>query len=323
MRSVSNLPEYTTVVGQVFSCGQFYAAATRAGEVAVWRTGDLVSDEPARPLIKFKAAAGLHSLATTERYLLTGGYGEVLAWDWASLARKSASHSWSFSMPAGQLGGEVNAMVLESEGSTAGHLVLGCGDNNLHVVDLETRRTLRTLTGHTGYVHCVASVDRGTLVSGGEEGALKIWDTRSSQPESHTLLPHQEADLARPDRGRFVSGVAASGDLVACVGGPAPSLWQLSSRSLSCRLPSGGDGPEHAVLLLADHVVLGGQGPALHQANLRGEALPEAALSSSCTYSLLAGTHQPNLIVAAGATNRIAVLPQSLDQTYATLHFPL
>jgi hypothetical protein len=42
MRSVASLPEYTTVVGQAFSpCGQFYAAATRTGDVAIWRTGQV------------------------------------------------------------------------------------------------------------------------------------------------------------------------------------------------------------------------------------------------------------------------------------------
>ena len=37
MRSVASLPEYSTVVAQTFShCGEFYAAAARRGEVAIW-----------------------------------------------------------------------------------------------------------------------------------------------------------------------------------------------------------------------------------------------------------------------------------------------
>ena len=50
---------------------------------------------------------------------------------------------------------------------------------------------------------------------------------RSSQPETHTLLPHKEAELTRPAHGKFVAAVAVSGDILACAGGPAPSLWYV------------------------------------------------------------------------------------------------
>jgi hypothetical protein len=38
MPSIASLPEYTTVLAQVFSPdGDLYAAATLAGDLAVWR----------------------------------------------------------------------------------------------------------------------------------------------------------------------------------------------------------------------------------------------------------------------------------------------
>jgi hypothetical protein len=38
MPSIASLPEYTTVLAQVFSPdGELYAAATLAGDLAVWR----------------------------------------------------------------------------------------------------------------------------------------------------------------------------------------------------------------------------------------------------------------------------------------------
>ena len=40
--------------------------------------------------------------------------------------------------------------VIYSQGGTAGHLAVGCGDTNLYILDLETRRVLSTLAGHTG-----------------------------------------------------------------------------------------------------------------------------------------------------------------------------
>ena len=45
--------------------------------------------------------------------------------------------------------GEVNSMVIVKEG-TEGRLVLGMGDNNVYVNDMETRAIVRVLAGHTG-----------------------------------------------------------------------------------------------------------------------------------------------------------------------------
>ncbi len=69
MRGVLSLPEYTTVLGQTFSsCSRFYAAATRAGDLAIWRTGDMTgSEEVAAPLFKFRPQCSIRSLAATDR----------------------------------------------------------------------------------------------------------------------------------------------------------------------------------------------------------------------------------------------------------------
>jgi hypothetical protein len=48
------------------------------------------------------------------RYLLVGGMGEVLAWDWEDLARKTDSLEWSLNLPAGP-SCEINSMVVERQ----------------------------------------------------------------------------------------------------------------------------------------------------------------------------------------------------------------
>ena len=45
-------------------------------------------------------------------------------------------------------------MMIVKEGGTEGRLVLGMGDNNVYVFDLETMEVVRVLSGHTGCVHC-------------------------------------------------------------------------------------------------------------------------------------------------------------------------
>ena len=60
-------------------------------------------------------------------------------------------------------------------------MIVGCGDNNVYIYDLESRQLVHRLHGHTNYVHSVAACDRSAgvaVVSGGEDGAVKFWDTR-------------------------------------------------------------------------------------------------------------------------------------------------
>ncbi len=40
----------------------------------------------------------------------------------------------------------------------------------------------------SGYVHCVAGSEPATLLSGGEDGAIKLWDTRSTHSLYHLQL---------------------------------------------------------------------------------------------------------------------------------------
>ena len=59
--------------------------------------------------------------------------------------------------------------------------MLGCGDSAIYVYDMETRDQVSRLTGHTDYVHSVDWTDGSagvSIVSGGEDGAVKLWDTR-------------------------------------------------------------------------------------------------------------------------------------------------
>ena len=45
----------------------------------------------------------------------------------------------------------------------------------------ETREQTHRLVGHTDYVHCTAVADGSggvNIVSGGEDGAVKLWDLR-------------------------------------------------------------------------------------------------------------------------------------------------
>ena len=210
-----SVPEYTTILAQVFSpCGQYYAAGTVEGQVAVWKVSQLVARgevDRGKELMKWKVEDGVYSMVSTDRYLVVGSREEVTGWDWDTIAGGEAvrESDWQIVMRGK---GEVNSMVIVQEGGTEGRLVLGMGDNNVYVFDLETREVVRVLSGHTGYVHCV-SCGKGegerTVASGGEDGTVKLWDIRQGDCV-HTLTPGDTGDLARPKLGKHISAVALS-----------------------------------------------------------------------------------------------------------------
>lgn len=54
-------------------------------------------------------------------------------------------------------------------------LFAGCGDSQIHEWDLNAMRCVRSFAGHADYVHCVALRENGQLVSGSEDGTVKLW----------------------------------------------------------------------------------------------------------------------------------------------------
>ena len=71
---------------------------------------------------------------------------QVRAWGWEEINQGNVGQpQWALDVPGG---GEVNSMLVAT-GGTAGRLVLGTGDNNVYVFDLETRKLSSTYTGHT------------------------------------------------------------------------------------------------------------------------------------------------------------------------------
>ena len=326
MFSHRSVPEYTTILAQVFSpCGQFYASGTTDGQVAVWKVAQLVARgevDRGKELVRWKVGSGVFSLASTERHLIVGGREEVSGWNWDNIAggQGVGESDWEMCMRGK---GEVNSMVVMKEGGTEGRLVLGMGDNNVYMMDLETREVVRVFSGHTGYVHCVScGMGEGekTIVSGGEDGAVKLWDSRQTECV-HNLKPGEVGEVARPKLGKHVTAVALSQDWLACGGGPRLALWHLKSLAVAATLPPA----NHEVKVVSFHdevVMVGGRGRTLYQAKISGEVTAEVSVSSSVVYSI-AHTLQPSILCVAGSSSNIDICAPSYNYKDVTIQFPV
>jgi mono/diheme cytochrome c family protein len=99
-----------------------------------------------------------------------------------------------------------NAVAVTADGRRA--LVAG-GDRIVRVWDVEGRRDLRTLTGHTASVWAVAiSADDRRGLSGGADGTVRVWDLTTGR-ELRKLDGHASLVSAvgfSPDGSRAISG---------------------------------------------------------------------------------------------------------------------
>jgi len=319
--------EYTTVLAQAFSPdGQLYCAGTAAGDLAVWRVSVLVGrGEKKGPVVVWKphsnsAQRDVHSLATTEGFLLTGGRGEVRAWGREEINQGNVGQpQWALQVPGG---GEVNSMLVMG-GGTAGRLVVGTGDNNVYVFDLETRQLSSTLAGHTDYIHYVAAGkgEGDTLASASEDGTVRLWDQRKKE-EVNCLTPGEQSTLARPHLGKHISCAAVSSEWLVCGGGPRLALWHLRTLSPSVTLPP--IEVEAKTVAIHDDTLICSGRKVVYQTNFTGEVTAEVDVSSATIYSLAWQDHpSASLLAIAGSSRNIDICTTNFNYRDATVQFPI
>ena len=264
---------------------------------------------------RLSTGGAVYSLCPTSSCLVVGGRDCLQGWDWASLAQ-ARSPSWEISLPGR---GEVNCIAVVADEGCEDRVVVGMGDNNLHLVDLESGTVLRVLSGHSGHLHSVAA-SAGLVASGGEEGEVRLWDSRQWSPV-HSLSPADLPDLARPKLGRHVAAVSLSSDWLAAGGGPAPATWHLKSWTIATPLPSG-DNEVKVIKFHENNVMVAGRGRTLQQLSLSGEVKAEVEMSSSVIYSLEMRS-EPGVLCCAGSSSYIDVLTSNYNYKHATIQFPL
>jgi WD40 repeat protein len=100
-------------------------------------------------------------------------------------------------------------IVNGSEGSSYNYT-----NGSIRIVDVETGRTLRRISGHTGYVSAsVFSSDGKRILSGGSDKTIKIWNVENGQ-EIRTITGHTDAvnSVAWGPGGRQLASSSADKD---------------------------------------------------------------------------------------------------------------
>ncbi|KAF5291201.1 hypothetical protein FQA39_LY14443 [Lamprigera yunnana] len=245
----------------------------------------------------------INSLLATECCLIVGVVGEIYGYDWKVVKNsKEAKVLWKIELPNSNDAfnkAEINSMV-----SKDGVLYAGCGDNKIYMINLEGGHILRTLSGHSDYIHSLFNVGND-LASGGEDGVVNIWDIRAKQV-SNKIEPHTNDDIARPNLGKWIGSVCINDDWLLCGGGPKLSLWHFRSLTASTIFPLDDKGI-HFSEFVNDKILAGGRANHFYNMVFNGEIVSQ--IPTSCV-SVFAAVHQEDpyrMLCIAGSSPKIDI----------------
>lgn len=308
----------TTVFCQCYSpCGKFLAVGTNFGHVAVFSVPNALSpeanEESLKPIIVYKAHNGpVYTLVASQRFLISGGSGDIATWQWADITNKVTKPSWTYSVPTADHFAmpETNSLTLDHQTDTGSFLYAGCGDNAVHVWDIDNGKYLRALKGHTDYIHCVTvSPASHTCLSASEDGSVRLWDTRTPGQAVHVIEPYKNEDCVRPHHGKWVSCVSVDkdNDWMVCGGGPHLCLWHL--RSLTPTTVFNTNACHNFVSFHEDSIISGGNEAYINHWSVNGDKKAQVPCSPTNVFDVAINDKSDNtkVLSMAGNCNKVDI----------------
>ncbi|CAG9831145.1 unnamed protein product [Diabrotica balteata] len=303
---------YNTVLSQAISpCENYLVAGDIYGSLSIFHLSKITNPEAAlskedlTPRYKIQVKNGfnqINSLLTTQSHLLVGIVGEILAYSWKSIKNTNPQPDWTIDLPNQKdtfESADVNVIKLYAEKN---HIFVGCGDNNIYVYDLNYGKLLKTLTNHTDYIHCISNIG-SDFISGAEDGVVNIWDTKTYKV-AHSIEPHKNDKVARPELGKWIGSVSANEDYVLCGGGPRLSLWHYRFLSNSTVFPIDDRGI-HVADIHKEKILAGGRSKLFIQMSFGGEIVAEIPVSSVTIYSAVYQEEPSKILCLAGSSPKI------------------
>lgn len=101
----------------------------------------------------------INSLITADKHLVVGVFGEIYGYLWKAVKmNKDPKPAWKIELPNAKDSfdkADVNCMLLNKDKNL---LYAGSGDNNIYVFNLDGGKLVRTLNGHSNYIHCICNL---------------------------------------------------------------------------------------------------------------------------------------------------------------------
>lgn len=305
---------YNTILCQAFSpCGNYFVAGDIYGKISVFHLSKLInpdvklSKDEQFPKCTFEVSKNMpiNSLLSTDFHLIVGTVGEIKAYLWKNIkTSKNVACVWSIDIPndtGGLNKADINSLYFLKDKDM---LFAGCGDNNIYVFQIETRRLIKTLSSHSDYVHCVCGL-RNDLISGSEDGSVLIWDVRDFK-SINKIQPYMNTELNRPKLGKWIGAVGYNEDFLICGGGPRLSLWHFRSLNNSTIFPIEDKGI-HVAEFYQDKVFAGGRSDHFYQMSFNGEIIAEIPTSGVTTYSVIHQEEPYKALCIAGSSPKIDI----------------
>ena len=176
-----------------------------------------------------------------ERLLSAGLNGRLVEWDLTRLTPRHATDSYGGAVwAASLLDGHSMAAQVAAGGISAGEadlehassVVLACEDGTLRLFDTSDPTSpptyIKSLARHAGRALSVAWYDPVTVVSGGSDGSLRVWDVPSGRNTSRIAVGGDGVNVWSV---ACVQGRIVSGDSVGAI-----SVWDYHYGTLLQRL---------------------------------------------------------------------------------------
>ncbi|XP_065644438.1 THO complex subunit 6 homolog isoform X1 [Hydra vulgaris] len=314
LMSLTRKELYSTVFAQQFSpCGKYLVTGNNYGKIAVFNITDALSASASLkckiPMHCFQAHESyIYCFVTIDKYLISGGSSEVQAWVWKDLIReKLPKPAWSIHPPSSNPFGvpETNALTVNQSNNT---LILGCGDNNVYVYDIETRNLLKTIQGHSDFIHAVGYLGRShQIISGGEDGFIKFWDERSYE-FLEQIEPSKLETASRESIGHWVScfDVDQTEEWMVCGGAAHSSVWHLRSKTATAVLPTPNSCTQVAKFE-DDYILIAGSEPIVSKWSMNGSLRSTFPCTPDSVYSLEINRKLNRILSIAGSSYNIDI----------------
>ncbi|KAI3983037.1 hypothetical protein MKX01_035318 [Papaver californicum] len=187
---------------------------------------------------------------------------------------------------------ENNALAIDYQG---GSIFSAAGDSCAYCWDVETGKIKMVFRGHTGYLHCiVARNSSNQIITGSEDGSMRIWDCRSGKC-INVIDP--EKQMKSKEAFPWVScvGLDSSESWLACGSGRSLSIWNLPASECILRIET--CSPTQDLVFDDNQILAVGAEPLLNRFDLNGMTLSKIQCAPQSAFSI---SLHPSGVMAVG-----------------------